>query len=183
VNDYEQARLRRARAMDRGALTAIYDEYHPPLYRYIYHQVGEAETARDLTAELFQQLLQALHRGDGPTQNLRAWLYRVAHNLVVDYFRRQQHHRHLPLKEELVSQTPNPVELAEKNFAAAQIRSALTHLTPDQRQVIILKFLEEFSNEETASLLDKPVGAVKSLQHRALAALERYLNRAKEKML
>ncbi len=183
MNDYEQARLRRARTMDRGALTAIYDEYHSPLYRYIYHQVGEAETARDLTSELFQQLLQALHRGDGPTQNLRAWLYRVAHNLVVDYFRRQQHRRHLPLKEELVSQIHNPVELAEKNIAAAQIRSALTHLTPDQRQVIILKFLEEFSNEETASLLDKPVGAVKSLQHRALAALERYLNRAKEKML
>jgi len=182
VNDYEQARLRRARAMDRGALTAIYDEYYPPLYRYIYHQVGEVETARDLTAELFQQLLQALHRGDGPTENLRAWLYRVAHNLVVDYFRRQQHRRHLPLKDELVSQAHNPVELAEKNIAVDEIRSALTHLTPDQQQVIVLKFLEELSNEETASILDKPVGAVKSLQHRALAALERYLNRAKEKM-
>lgn len=182
MNDYEQARLRRARAMDRGALTAIYDEYYPPLYRYIYHQVGEVETARDLTAELFQQLLQALHRGDGPTENLRAWLYRVAHNLVVDYFRRQQHRRHLPLKDELVSQAHNPVELAEKNIAVDEIRSALTHLTPDQQQVIVLKFLEELSNEETASILDKPVGAVKSLQHRALAALERYLNRAKEKM-
>ena len=183
VNEIEQARLRRARRMDRAALTAIYDEYYPPLYRYIYHQVGEVETARDLTAELFQQLLQALHQSNGPTQNLRAWLYRVAHNLVVDYFRRQQHRRHLPLKEELISQADSPVELAEKNIAADQIRAALAYLTPDQRQVIILKFLEEFSNEETASILEKPVGAVKSLQHRALAALERTLNRAKEKML
>lgn len=182
MNDYEEARLRRAHALDRGALAAIYDEYHLPLYRYIYRQVNDVETARDLTAEVFRRFLQALQQRKGPDQQLRAWLYRTAHNVVVDHYRRQAHRRHLPLREDLVNTDDDPTRSAEDRILAEQIQSALWQLTSDQRQVIILKFLEGLSNAETASILNKPVGAVKSLQHRALAALQRRLVRDKEKV-
>lgn len=182
MTDHEQARLRRARAFDRAALAAIYDDYHRPIYRYIYRQVGQVETARDLTAEVFSHFLQALHKGGGPDRQVGAWLYRTASNAVIDHYRRQQHRRHLPLDEELAAAVDDPARLAERHISAETVRAALRQLTPDQRQVIVLKYLEGLSNLEVATLLDKPVGAVKSLQHRALAALQRCLAPAKEKV-
>lgn len=175
--------MRRARAFDRAALAAIYDDNAQPIYRYVYRQVGQVETARDLTAQVFQNLLQAIQNGRGPEENVRAWLYRAAHNAVVDHFRRQQHRNHLPLKEDLATTGDDPVRLAEQRISAETVRAALHRLTPEQRQVITLKFLEGFSNAETAEVMGKPVGAVKSLQHRALAALARQLAPSKEKVL
>lgn len=183
MNDQELARLRRASAFDRAALAAIYDDYHQPIYRYIYRQVGDVETARDLTAEVFQHFLQAIQTGKGPDQNLQAWLYRTAHNGVIDHYRRRQHRQHLPLQEELVNAHDDPAQLAEGKLSAAEVRAALHQLTAEQQQVLTLKFLEGLSNQETATVLNKPVGAIKSLQHRALAALQRQLASVKEKIL
>ena len=180
VNDKEQKWLAGARSFDRQTVTAIYDTYQQPLYRYIYRQVGNVEVARDLTADTFQRFLQAIQKGTGPEQQLKAWLYRVAHNNVIDYYRRQQHRRHLPLDEELAGTGDSPINLVARNIAAEHIRAALQQLTPDQQQVITLKFLEEMSNSEVAELLNKSVGAVKSLQHRALATLQRQLSSNQE---
>lgn len=167
---------------DRGQLAAVYDEYYPPLYRYIYRQVSDVETARDLTADLFQRFLQAVQKQNGPSQNVKAWLYRAAHNLVVDFYRRQQHRQHEALPEQVEDMTPehNPVDLAEAHLSAEQLRTALHNLTPEQQQVISLKFLAGLSNQEAAEVMGKPIGAVKSLQHRALAALQRQLVPAEE---
>jgi RNA polymerase sigma-70 factor (ECF subfamily) len=189
VSDHKQTHLRpartlgRERALDGDRLAAIYDEYYQPIYRYVYRQVGDVETARDLTAEVFHRLLRAAQGGGSPDRNSKAWLYRTAHNIVVDHYRRQQHRRHLPLEDELINAKDDPAGTAERHLSAAQVRAALQHLTPDQRQVIILKFLEGLSNQEVAAVLDKPVGAVKSLQHRGLAALQRQLVSDKETIL
>jgi RNA polymerase sigma-70 factor, ECF subfamily len=183
VSDQELDRLQRARAFDQNALAAIYDDYHQPIYRYIYRQVSDVETARDLTAEVFQRLLKAIQKDQGPNRALQAWLYRTAYHCVVDHYRRQQHRQHLPLKDELVDAADDPVSLAEARISAETVRAALHQLTPDQQQVLILKFLEGLSNQETAAVLNKPVGAVKSLQHRALATLQRRLTPVQEKVL
>lgn len=166
---------RKAGALDPEALASIYDEYHPLIYRYIYRQVGDGEVALDLAADVFRNLLAAVHQGRGMPQQLSAWLYRVAHNAIVDYYRRQKFRRYLPLDEEIPAEGADPADSAENNISAAQVRAALSALSPDQRQVILLKFFEGCSNEEVAEVLAKPVGAVKSLQHRALAALHRAL--------
>lgn len=183
MNDYAHDRLRRARSFDRAALAAIYDDYHQPIYRYIYRQVGQVESARDLAADVFHRLLKAFQQGYGPDQQLQAWLYRTAHNVVIDHYRRQQHRQHLPLEVALLTTDNDPVSQAENHMAAEAVRAALQQLTPEQQQVITLKFLAELSNEETAAILNKPVGAVKSLQHRALAALRRQFSGVKEKIL
>jgi RNA polymerase sigma-70 factor (ECF subfamily) len=164
-------------------LAAIYDEYYPPIYRYVYRQVGDVEAARDLTAEVFHRLLQTARSGADPDPYLKPWLYRTAHNIIVDHYRRQQHRQHLPLDEELINAGDDPAVAAERRLSAAQVRAALRNLTPDQQQVIVLKFLEGLSNQEVAAVLDRPVGAVKSLQHRALAALQRQLAPDTEKVL
>ena len=183
MSDRKRGRLPPARISDGDTLAAIYDEYYQAIYRYVYRQVGDVETARDLTAEVFHRLLRAVKNGSSPERHPAGWLYRTAHNIVVDHYRRQQHRRHLPLDEELVNADDDPAGTAERRLSAAQVRAALQHLTPDQQQVIVLKFLEGLSNQEVAGVLGKPVGAVKSLQHRALAALQRRLAPDKEKII
>lgn len=167
--------LQQARNFDRTALTAVYDQYHPLLYRYIIRQVNDAETARELTAVVFERFLAAIKNGNGPETQLKAWLYRTAHNLVIDFYRRQAHRNHLPLPDTLPSHGVTPCQLAEQHLLGEQVITALQTLTPEQQQVITLKFLEGFSNAEVATLMDKPIGAVKSLQHRGLARLQQLL--------
>jgi RNA polymerase sigma-70 factor (ECF subfamily) len=161
-------------------LTKIYDEFHIPIYRYIYRQVSDVETARDLTSEVFQRLLQSVRRGSGPNHQLSAWLYRTAHNLVIDFYRRQQHRQHQPLQEEMPNPSSSPAEIADQTISADNVRAALKELTSDQRQVILLKFMEEKTNQEAAEIMQKPLGAIKSLQHRALAAMQKLLAPSEE---
>jgi RNA polymerase sigma-70 factor, ECF subfamily len=182
-NHQDDELLSKAHAYNRTAIAEIYDTYQQPLYRYIYRQVGHVETARDLTSDVFSRFLQALQNGTGPTQQLKAWLYRVAHNSVVDFYRRQQHRNHLPLDDVVLYADDDPAYDVEKSLDTEWIRLAFTKLTPDQQQVISLKFFASFTNNEIAEVMDKPVGAVKSLQHRAIAALQRQLIPTEEQIL
>ncbi|MFZ1396192.1 MAG: sigma-70 family RNA polymerase sigma factor, partial [Candidatus Promineifilaceae bacterium] len=102
-------------------------------------------------------------------------LYRTAHNLVIDHYRRQAHRNHLPLPEILPSGGDSPGQLAEQHLLGEQVITALQTLTPEQQQVLTLKFLEGFSNAEVADLMHKPIGAIKALQHRGLARLQNIL--------
>jgi RNA polymerase sigma-70 factor (ECF subfamily) len=176
-------RLAQAKAYDRRTLADIYDEYQPLIYRYISRQVEDMETARDLTADVFNRFLSALESGQGPDKSLKSWLYRSAHNIVVDHYRRREFRDHLPISEHLPASGVDPAQEAEQRMAAAHVREALETLTPDQRQVITLKFLAGLSNAEVAEIVDKPVSAIKSLQHRGLASLQRQLIPTKENVL
>lgn len=182
ASERESKRLHKARSFDRPTLGAIYDDFHQPIYSYIYRRVGDVELARDLTADVFRRFLQAIRNKTGPNENIRAWLYRVAHNLIVDHHRRQQYRQHLPLEENIIHAGDDPVQTAELNLQTEKMRAALLCLTPDQQQVVALKFLEGMSNKEIAEITGKPVGAVKSLQHRALASLQRQLVQADEEV-
>jgi RNA polymerase sigma-70 factor (ECF subfamily) len=175
TSNHDRSRLQRAQSLDPQALASIYDEYYDEIYRYVYRRVGDQEVARDLAATVFHRLLQAFHDRRGPEQSPRAWLYRTAHNAVVDFYRRAQHRRHLPLKEEVLAAASDPVHEVSVNLNAERVREAMAQLTADQQQVIGLKFLQGLTNQEVADLMEKTVGAVKALQHRALAALQREL--------
>jgi len=168
-----------ARRLDEKVLGEIYDVLSPALYRYAYRLLGDTHLAEDVVGETFHRFLLALRSGAGPRQHLRAYLYRVAHNLAIDHHRRHPI-RDLPLDSEADSPAADhdPALEAEHGAAQAEARAALWHLTPEQRQVIVLKYFEGLDNEEAAAALGKPVGAVKSLQHRALQSLRRLLERA-----
>jgi RNA polymerase sigma-70 factor (ECF subfamily) len=173
----ERLLLERAREYDPEALGEIYDGYSEKIYYYIYRYLGETRLAEDLTAQVFLKLLEAIKASQGPRTHLSAWLYRVAHNLVVDHFRRRPQAESLPLEEELVAAPEDVTVVMEKKLAQQQLRAAISHLTVDQQQVIVLKFFEGLSNAEVGQVLGKTEGAVKSLQHRALNALHRIMEK------
>ena len=182
VDKGETNQTAQVQPLDRDALSAVYDEYHPLVYKYIYRRVGDIEIARDLAAEVFRRLIQAVHKGAGPTENIRAWLFRVSHNIVIDHYRRRSNDQHLPVNDEIAGDNPDPERSVEKNRQLADVRRALRFLTPDQQQVLALKFLEGLSNNEVAEITGKTVGAVKALQHRALTSLQRRLARFDEEV-
>lgn len=170
--------LKLAREFDQAALTKVYQNYHAAIYRYIYHHLGDAQIAQDLASEVFRRFLQALRNGGGPTRQLQAWLYRVAHNLVVDELRRRKHRDHQSLDDapgDVLDGAFNLDNLVDNAIAMGRVRCALLALTDEQRQVVVLKFMQGMSNAETAEITGKTIGAVKALQHRALEALRAQL--------
>jgi RNA polymerase sigma-70 factor, ECF subfamily len=179
--------LSRLRALDADALTSVYDAFHEALFRYAYRLLGDEALAEDCTTETFSRLLKALSAGNGPKQFLKAYLYRTAHNWITDQLRSGALGA-LSLDgmvdddeaAELVSDAPSPAQAFEQRYAAQHVRRALALLTDEQRLVIVMKFFEELSNEEIAAAINKPVGAVKSLQHRGLGALRRALTHVME---
>ncbi len=168
--------LERVRQWDEGALAQVYDEYAPAIYRYAYRRTGHRETAQEIVAETFQRFLAALKNGGGPERHLSGWLYRVAHNLIVDSYRRQPTEEPKPLDETLGIATDSSHEaVIFHHEQIARARAAMRLLTPLQQEVIALRFLEEMSYQQVAQIIERDVGAVKSLQHRALEALRRIL--------
>ncbi|HOT92124.1 MAG TPA: sigma-70 family RNA polymerase sigma factor [Anaerolineae bacterium] len=176
------ALLRRARQWNEDALTQIYDTFAPVIYRYVYRHVGHQNTAEEITAETFHRFLVALKQGGGPTEHLSAWLYRVAHNLIVDFYRRQpaQEPESLDGVEETLAESDRGVVHVEQQMQVERARAALRQLTPLQQQVITLRYLEELSNAEIARVVERTEGAVKALQHRALDSLRRILEEGNE---
>jgi len=144
----------------------IYDRHAPQIYRYIYHRLGNQALAEDLTSEVF---VRFLHARVVP-ENLLAYLYRSAHNAIIDYLRRNPSFLE-PLDERVAAERGDPAQLAELESERMRLRRAILRLTPDQQQVIVLRYIEELPNAEIARILGKPEGAVKALQHRALASL------------
>ena len=161
--------------MTLDSVAAFYDESFPLVYRYIGRRVGDEESARDLTSEVFKRFLLENDQGRCPVKSPKSWLYRTAHNMVIDFYRSQKYRQHLQLDENIVQNDADPVNMAENQILADAAREALTLLTPDQQQVITLRFLEGLSIAEVAEIVDKSTGAVKALQHRGLAGLQRRL--------
>jgi RNA polymerase sigma-70 factor (ECF subfamily) len=169
--------LRRARDLDELALAAVFDTYYEPLYRYVYHHVGHSAAAEDLTAEVFNRLLVKLEEGNGPERYLQAWLYRVAHNLIVDDARRRKHRDHDPLDPQMADDGTGTAARAHDAIMAGHVRHALSVLTEKQRAVVVMKYLEGWENAEIAHTLGISTGAVKSLRFRGIEALRRELAR------
>ena len=172
----EVALLRRARQFDEQALAEIYDTLSPAIYAYAMRLLGDVELAEDCVAETFSRFLTAVSFGGGPRDYLKAYLYRVAHNWITDGYRRARPESPLELNLELTAdENAEPHTSVVDEMERQELRAALALLTPEQRQVVTLKYLENLDNAEIAEALQKPVGAIKSLQHRALATLRRIL--------
>jgi RNA polymerase sigma-70 factor (ECF subfamily) len=177
----EQELLKRAHDFEEEALAEIYDRWSPALYRYSLRLLGETHLAEECVSETFSRFLAALQQDSGPREHIQAYLYRVAHNWITDLYRRTTP-AILPLVQEMKAEAGDePPQLSARETERQQVRAALKLLTPDQRQVVMLKFMEDWDNEMIARALDKPIGAVKALQHRALESLRRILTASEKK--
>lgn len=158
--------------MDPKSLAAVYDRYSPAIYAYAMRLLGDDSLAEDCVSETFSRLIKALQHGQGPVEYLKAYLYRIAHNWITDYYRRQP-----PPAEELdefvEDENPGPAHQAENRMTAEKTRRALRLLSPEQREVVMMRYYEGLELEEIAAAMGKTLGATKALQHRGLTVLRK----------
>jgi RNA polymerase sigma-70 factor (ECF subfamily) len=174
----EEQLIRRARQGDLAAVSDLYNLHVDRIYQYVRYRTGDDLTAEDITAEVFLRAIESLGTYQDQGAPFIAWLYRIAHARVVDYWRSSNRRQTAPLDDPLLQDSlVETDEGIEKDFVQHRLLwSALRHLTDDQQNVIILRFVQGLSNAEIAQLLGKTEGAVKALQRRALEALARLLN-------
>ena len=170
--------VERAQTGDRRALEELYLLHFDRIYSYLHMSVGNRHDAEDLTNQTFVKMLESIGRFEWRKVPISAWLFRIAHNLAMDHFRAS---RRLQPEEELPEpEYPAEHSAEEEAFQAIGRRSMLAmieNLSHDQQQVLTLKFVFNFGNSEVATILGKKEGAIKSLQHRALATLHRQLSK------
>ena len=169
--------IRRAKAGDASAFSVIFERHHAAIYRYIYYRLGDAAAAEDLASEVFVRMVERIDRYRYRGKPLLAWLYTIARNQVIDHVRRAERRPTVPLIERDAESLSDAGREEGSLLTGQMLAECLGELTEDQRRVILLKFVEGFDNSAVARILGKPVGAVKSLQHRGLAAMRKCVER------
>jgi RNA polymerase sigma-70 factor (ECF subfamily) len=169
--------VERAQRGDRGALEELYLLHFDRIYSYLHMSVGNRHDAEDLTTQTFVKMLESVGRFRWQAAPFSAWLFRIAHNLAMDHFR--AHRRWQP--EEDIPEPPGSAEPSAEHEAMQSIGRQsmlrlIENLSPEQQQVLTLKFVFNFSNGEVATILGKTEGAIKSLQHRALVSLQKQIS-------
>lgn len=165
---------------DAEACAALYDHHYDAVYRYCYYRVQNVPLAEDLTSEVFVRMVEKLDTFRDRGRPLLAWLYTIARNLIADRHRRGNPGAELPLDEavEFGSDASGAmVRGIDRRLEADCLAAALQHLTEDQRRVILLRFMEDLTHDRVARILGKSEGATKALQHRALKALRRAIEK------
>jgi RNA polymerase sigma-70 factor (ECF subfamily) len=161
---------------DREALEGLYLIHFDRIYSYLHLSVGNRHDAEDLTTQTFLKMLEAIGRFRWQSAPFSAWLFRIAHNLAMDHFRasrRWQPEEEVPENEDLAEASAE--EAALEAIGRRSMLELIENLSHEQKQVLTLKFVFNFSNGESATILGKTDGAVKSLQHRALVALQKQM--------
>ena len=172
----EEELIRRAQRFDQDALSWLYQLYYPKLYNYAYLQLSDVQQAEDLASEVLLRVLESLKDYRFLGVPVAAWVFRIARNHLIDLHRRRQRRPQVALYEGIPNADDSPHDAAERSIAQGELRLALSQLTEEQRQLIILKFVEGMDNSSVARVLGRSEGAVKSLQHRALVSLRKTLS-------
>jgi RNA polymerase sigma-70 factor (ECF subfamily) len=164
----------RANFSDPEALGRIYEQYAHAIYRYIYYRVRDTQLAEDLTADVFLRMIESIDRYEDRGWPISAWLYRIAHDRVIDTLRRKRRRLQIPLEDWWESYDgPDIAAFLQSEYQ--RLHSCFFRLTHSQREVIWLRFVDERSLQEVAYRLGISEGAVKALQYRGLRALARML--------
>src|SRR5256885_144826 len=175
---YIRRLVERGQQGERGALEELYLIHFDRIYSYLHMSVGNRHDAEDLTTQVFVKMLESIAKFRWRSAPFSAWLFRIAHNLAMDHFRANK--RWQP-EEEVPEPDPGEGSAAEEealeSIGRQSMLELIQNLSHEQQQVLTLKFVFNFSNGEAATILDKTEGAIKSLQHRALASLQRQLER------
>ncbi|MFN3491034.1 MAG: RNA polymerase sigma factor [Anaerolineales bacterium] len=152
---------------------AVYDEYFPEIYRYVLYRINDADLAEDIASDVFIRLLESVHAKRGPQTNLKGWLIATASHIVTDHLRKKYRHPEDEIPASLPDLEPDMATQLDFREQHRNVKEALLKLTAEQQHVLSLRFGQGYSLEETAYLMNKNVNAIKALQFRALAALQR----------
>jgi RNA polymerase sigma-70 factor, ECF subfamily len=159
--------------LEQQAIGAIYDKYFSEIYRYVLYRIGDPTLAEDIASDVFVRLLEAVQSGRSPQTNLKGWLIGTASHVVTDHLRRKYRRPEEELSESMPDRGSSLTSEVDQREQNRIVNDAYAQLTPEQQHVLALRFGQGYSLEETAAFMNKNVNAVKALQFRALAALQR----------
>lgn len=176
----ERALVLRAIRRDSAAFGILYETHLDRVYRYVYYRVGSTAEAEDLTEQVFLKAWEAIERYEARGVPFIAWLYRLAHNLVVDYYRARR--PTMPLEDVAEAEEPgaNTLDSVENELDAEEVRLAVRKLSPEHQQLIVLRFVEGLSHAEVAQITGKTEGATRVVQYRALQSLAKAMQGERE---
>jgi len=174
----EPALIAAATSLDQEALSMIFDEYAPALYKYqLRLGVGPQEADQNV-GDVFVRLLEKIKEGKGPRSNLRSYLFQIAYHLVVDQARERQRTAPLDVYDSSSDESASVQSQTEEKMLLDKLSATMeSELTEEQRAVVVLRFQEGFSIKETADIIDKNVNAIKALQNRAINKLRQAMSR------
>lgn len=186
--DIERGLAARASGGDRAAYGGLYERYVDRIFRYISYKVADRALAEDLTSQTFLKAWDAIGDYEWRNHPFGAWLFRIAHNLVVDHHRSKREVVTLDdasrqLEHKASQDEIRPERMLAELISSARVRSAIERLTEEQQQVLILRFFEGLSTGEVAELMGKRRGAIRGLQFRALSALRDLLHREQDELV
>ena len=164
---------------DGDAFGRLYDMHVDRVYRHIYYRVSNTADAEDLTQQVFIKAWQAISRYKKTASPFLAWLIKISHNLVIDFYRSRKSEAYIDFDIVATKPETDPAHLAEANFSQEEMRQAIHKLHGDQQQVILMRFIEDFSYAEIAAALGKSEGAIRVILHRGLAKLKTILDKDK----
>ena len=173
----EKTLVRLAQQRDEKAFAQLYEAYFDRIYRYIVIRIGDATEAEDMTQQVFLKVLHSISSFRWAGKPFSAWLFRIAHNQVVDHLRRKTRRTTVPIEEAppIIDPGRNPEEALEIKMDMEQVSRAARELTGAQREVISLRFAGGMSIAEVAKAMGRTEGAIKALQHSAIMALRKRL--------
>ena len=172
----EQGLIHRAQRGDKEAFARLYQTHFDKIYRYMILRIRNKAEAEDMTQQVFVRAFESIPSFRWKGIPFSSWLFRIAHNLVVDHIRKEQKRPTVPFEESLVASDSNPQSEVERRLDIERLISATRQLTEAQREVISLRFAAELSVAEVAKAMGKSQGAVKALQHSAIVALRKRLS-------
>lgn len=179
ASDSIEELVAKAKNGDADAFGSIYDHYVDQIYKYVYYRVPQGE-AEDMVETIFMKAWEKLYQYKPKQKGFGAWLFRIGHNLIVDMYRVRKDKEFM----ELTDDTPeyrrehNPIKMTEDSLYSEKLRSAISKLSKSHKQVVILKFINELSNDEISKILKKSEGNIRILQFRALKELKGHLEDA-----
>jgi RNA polymerase sigma-70 factor (ECF subfamily) len=159
--------------LDQQAIGAVYDKYFSEIYRYVLYRIGDSTLAEDIASDVFMRLLESVQSGRPPQTNLKGWLIGTASHIVTDHLRKKYRRPEEEISESLPDRGPSLTAEVDQREQNRMVNDAYAQLTSEQQHVLALRFGQGYSLEETAATMNKNVNAVKALQFRALAALQR----------
>lgn len=176
----EEKIIKQAKGGDQPSFGALYDHYITPIYRFVMVKTNHRADAEDLTHEVFLSAWQNLKNYKFQGFPFSSWLYQIARNKIIDYYRTKKIHHSIDDVDENLFEIVGALEGGlDKSIALESVKTALADLSPDQQDVIVMKFIEDLSNEEIAKVMGKSDGAIRLLQHRAVNNLKSKLWKTK----
>jgi RNA polymerase sigma-70 factor (ECF subfamily) len=164
-----------AEKQNQARLASLYEESYDKIARYAYLHTGDRAQAEDIAGQVFLKALESLKSYEERGLPMQAWLFRIAHNLVVDHLRKKTKNKTVPIDSVNIEDEADPADIAEKNIELARVNRAMEQLTREQREILGLRFFSGLTSKEAGSILNKSDGAVRETQRAAIEKLRKLL--------